>query len=297
MRTLTVLAPGTVASLQDAGRPGWAHVGVGHSGAADRGSHHLANRLVGNPTDSATIECLLGGLTARADADVVVAVTGAPCPVRVNGRDADHHAPLYLRGGDELSLGLPAAGLRCYVAASGGFDVDPVLGSRSWDSLAGLGPAPLRAGAVLPLGQAAADGARVDHAPVLLPTLGTLTVTVTPGSREDWVADGLAALGERTWVVSTHSDRVGVRLDGVPLLRAAALADAELPSEGVVRGAVQVPAGGLPVVFGSDHPVTGGYPVVGVVTDADADLLAQARPGQQVRFRAAGITPRRGPSR
>ena len=93
MRTLTVLAPGTFASLQDAGRPGWAHVGVGHSGAADRGSHHLANRLVGNPTDSATIECLLGGLTARADADVVVAVTGAPCPVRVNGRDADHHAP------------------------------------------------------------------------------------------------------------------------------------------------------------------------------------------------------------
>ncbi len=187
MRTLTVLAPGTFASLQDAGRPGWAHVGVGHSGAADRGSHHLANRLVGNPTDSATIECLLGGLTARADADVVVAVTGAPCPVRVNGRDADHHAPLYLRGGDELSLGLPEAGLRCYVAASGGFDVDPVLGSRSWDSLAGLGPAPLRAGAVLPLGQAAADGARVDHAPVLLPTLETLTVTVIPGpARTGW---------------------------------------------------------------------------------------------------------------
>ena len=111
------------------------------------------------------------------------------------------------------------------------------------------------------------------------------------------MADGLAALGERTWVVSTHSDRVGVRLDAVPLLRAAAFADAELPSRCVVRGAVQVPAGGLPVVFGSDHPVTGGYPVVGVVTDADADLLAQARPGQQVRFRAAAITPRRGPSR
>ncbi len=286
MRTLTILTPGPFASVQDAGRPGWAHVGVGTSGAADRAAHALANRLVGNSPDAATIECLFGGLAVRADADALVTVTGAPCPVTVNDRAADHHAPLYLAAGDVLRLGLPDAGLRSYLAVTGGIAVAPVLGSRSWDSLAALGPAPLAPGQSLPLGDSPTDAdARIDHAPVLLPTLAPVVVTVLPGPRADWVHGGTTSLTRRHWMVSARSDRVGVRLEGEQIARASGFEGAELPSEGVVRGAVQVPAGGLPVVFGADHPVTGGYPVVGVVIEADADRLAQARPGQVVRFR------------
>ena len=295
-RWVEVLAPGPLATIQDAGRPGWAHVGVSPSGAADRGAYALANRLIGNEPGAAAVEVLLGGLEVRLGADAAAALTGAPTPAWLNGRPVDHHAPLYLAAGDILRLGPPVAGLRTYLALSGGIAVAPLLGSRSWDSLGRLGPAPLRAGQVIPLG-AVTGTPRVDHAPILLPTTAPVAVGVLPGPRTDWVADGLAALTRREWRVSTDSDRVGVRLEGDPLERASDVVGTELASEGVVRGAVQLPAGGRPVVFGSDHPVTGGYPVVGVVTDADADLLAQARPGQQVRFRAAGITPRRGPSR
>ncbi|MDO5534970.1 MAG: biotin-dependent carboxyltransferase family protein [Propionibacteriaceae bacterium] len=292
MSTVTIVDPGPLSTLQDLGRPGWAHLGVSASGAADRGAHALANRLVGNPPEAATIEALFGGLTLRVDTAVTAAVTGAPAPVRVNDRPADHHTTLPLQPGDVLLLGVPDAGLRSYVALAGGIVVPPVLGSRAWDSLARLGPAPLSAGQVLPLGASVVDAVGVGHAPVRLPTLEPVTVGVWPGPRTDWLAGGLHALAEREWRVSVDSDRIGVRLDGTPLRRASAHEGAELPSEGVVRGAVQLPAGGLPVVFGSDHPVTGGYPVVAVLPAPDADLLAQARPGQAVRF-----TPRRGPSR
>lgn len=281
---LHILAPGPLATLQDLGRPGWAHVGVSASGAADRGSHRLANRLVGNDHDAATIEALFGGLAFTVDTSVVVAVTGAPVPVTVNDRPVTLHGPLYLGAGDVVRLGLPMAGLRSYVAVRGGLDVPPVLGSRSWDSLASLGPAPLAADAIIPIGDGPTRPPAVDAAPVTPPDLGPVTVRALPGPRSEWLLDGADALGLTEWVVSTHSDRVGVRLDGYPLERAPAFERAELPSEGIVRGAVQVPAGGLPVVFLSDHPVTGGYPVVAVLPEAETDRLAQARPGQAVRI-------------
>lgn len=285
---LTVLATGPLATLQDRGRPGWAHVGVGRAGAADRSAHALANRIVGNDPGQATVEALFGGLVVRTDVSLVVAVTGAPAPVTVNDAPADHHAPLYLAPGDTVALGLPAAGLRCYLAVAGGLDVPPVLGSRSWDSLAALGPPPLESGARLRLAGAPHEPPTIDAAPVLLPTGDAIEVAVAPGPRQAWVDGGLDRLAAGSWTVSARSDRVGVRLEGTPLVRAPCFADRELASEGVVRGAVQVPANGLPVVFGSDHPVTGGYPVIGVLGEADADRVAQARPGQALRFRRLG---------
>ena len=121
----------------------------------------------------------------------------------------------------------------------------------------------------------------VDLAPVLLPTLAPLRLQPLPGPRSDWLNEGL---DDTTWTVSNRSDRVGVRLDGTPLRRAPRFEHDELPSEGLVRGAIQLPPSGLPVIFGPDHPVTGGYPVIAVLTDADADRLAQARPGQAITF-------------
>ncbi len=280
---LRVLEPGPLTTVQDGGRPGYASWGVTRSGACDRGSYELANRLVGNPDGAAALEVTLGGLALVGDGTVTLAVTGAPCP------GTPLHAPFVLRPGDVLRLGPPANGLRSYVAVRGGVDVDPVLGSRSYDTLSGLGPPPLRAGDVLRVGREAGPMPGVDHAPVPHPTDGTVTVRVTPGPRLDLLATSAwSDLLAHVRPVGTDSDRVGLRLGGHPLPRDPARTGEELPSEGVLRGAVQVPPSGTPVVFLADHPVTGGYPVVAYVRDdlprSDVDRLAQARPGQAVRF-------------
>lgn len=281
-RHLTVLATGPLALVQDRGRPGLGGMGVGRSGAADRASHDLANRLVANDPAAATVEVTLGGLQVRAETDLTVAVTGAPAPAALDGTPVGHAAVLRLRAGQVLALGPPTTGLRSYLAVRGGVAVDPVLGSRATDVLSGLGPPPLQRGAVLPVGAVPHRVPVLEQAPVGVPTGGTLVLRARRGPREDRVQDDLFARG---WTVSSRSDRIGARLDGDALRPVAGRG--ELPSEGVVRGAVQVPPSGEPVLFLADHPVTGGYPVVAVVLDADVDLAAQARPGQPVRFQEA----------
>ncbi|WP_068020267.1 5-oxoprolinase subunit C family protein [Nocardia mexicana] len=279
-----VVAPGLLSTIQDLGRHGWFHAGVGVSGAADRRSFTLANRLVGNPESAAAIECVLGGLRLEFPEPAMVAVTGAPAPMSVDGRPEATASVLFLDAGQRLELGIAEAGLRCYVAMRGGIDVTPVLGSRSRDTLAGLGPAPLRAGDELPLGHPPRTWPSVEVAPVAALTTDTVTVRARLGPRDDWFGSP-ADLFTGYWQVSTDTDRVGVRLDradGPPLTHAG---DAELPTEGMPLGAIQVPPSGQPVVFLADHPITGGYPVVATVIDPDVDVLAQVRPGQRVRFR------------
>ncbi|WP_222195894.1 biotin-dependent carboxyltransferase family protein [Modestobacter italicus] len=276
--SLTVLATGPLTTVQDLGRPGQAALGIGRSGVCDRASAALANRLLGNPADAAVLEVTFGGLAVRAEADLLVVTTGARCP------GAPHAAPVVLRRGQELRLGTPVSGLRTYLAVRGGITVEPVLGSRATDVLAGLGPPVVAAGDVLPVGAPVAPAPGVDLAPVPEPAPGELTVSVLPGPRADWFGDaGWAGLTGQAWSVTSESNRVGLRLDGTPLER---LRTGELPSEGMVRGALQVPPSGLPVLFLADHPVTGGYPVIGYVTDADVDRCAQLRPGQSLRLRS-----------
>lgn len=275
-RTLTVVEPGPLTTVQDAGRAGRAALGIGRSGACDRASYRLANRLVGNEEDAAALEVTLGGLVLRAAGDALVVVTGARCP------GTPHNAPQVLRAGHQLRLAAPSAGLRSYVAVRGGLDVPAVLGSRSTDVLAGIGPAPVEAGTVLPVGSAPRRAPAVDVAPVPDPVAGPLTVHVSPGPRRDWFAGGAwQRLLSQPWSVTSQSNRVGLRLDGEPLQRSRA---GELVSEGVVRGALQVPASGLPVLLLADHPVTGGYPVIAYVDDDAVDRCAQLRPGQVLRL-------------
>jgi biotin-dependent carboxylase-like uncharacterized protein len=279
-RELGVLATGPLALVEDLGRPGLAASGVPRSGAADRRALRLANRLVANPVDAAGIEVLFGGLVVRAGALLTVALAGAPAPAAIDGTPVGHHAVLTLRAGQVLRLSTPPTGLRTYLAVRGGVAVDPVLGSRSTDVLSGLGPERLAPGTVLPVGPEPDAAPLIDVAPVAVPPGGVVTLRAVPGPRADFLADP-AALAHRTWTASSRSDRVGMRLEGGRLERAGA---EELPSEGIVRGAIQVPPGGEPVLFLADHPVTGGYPVAAVVLDADVDRAAQVRPGQQVRF-------------
>ena len=277
-RALEVVRPGPLTTVQDAGRPGQAALGVGRSGACDRRAYALANRLVANPRGAAVLEVTFGALELRARGDLLVATTGARC-----AGPWPHAAPTRLRDGEVLRLGPPVTGVRTYVAVRGGVDVEPVLGSRSTDVLAALGPPVPAAGDLLPVGPATGPLPVVDVAAVADPAGGEVVLTVLPGPRRDWFDDPAWSLlvGSR-WEVTSDSNRVGVRLDGPPLVRTTA---GELPSEGMVRGAVQVPPSGLPVLFLADSPVTGGYPVVAYVTDADVDAAAQLRPGQGARFR------------
>ena len=292
---LEVLATGPLVLVEDAGRPGLAAVGVGRSGVADRTAHRLGARLVGHPQDRAALEVLLGGLVVRARGRVTVAVTGAPAPVTLDGRVVAHAALVDVPDGATLSLGMPVTGLRTYLTVRGGIDVPPVLGSRSTDTFSGLGPAPVQVGDVLPVGVPGADFPTVDHAAYSPDNPeGATVLEVLSGPRAHWVggwATGLGGLLDVDRQVSGDSDRVGLRLSGSPVQRAAPWLDVELPSEGVVRGAVQVPPGGEPVVFLADHPVTGGYPVVGVLTASACDRAAQLRPGETVRLvRAASLS-------
>ena len=282
-RFVEIIRTGPLALLQDMGRPGYAAVGVGRSGAADRSSFQLANQLAGNQPTVGALEITLGGFAMGTNAPIIVALTGAPAPAEVNGRSVPHNAPIYLRAGQVLSLGFATVGLRTYLAVGGGFDVHPVLGSVATDMMSGLGPAPLAAGSVLPLGHLPIEASSVDVAPVAPLSEGPVTLRVLRGPRDEWLED-YSRLGKTRWTASSQSDRVGVRLEGTPLERAPEYATRELASEGVVRGSIQVPGSGLPVLFLADHPLTGGYPVAGVIREADTDRLAQVRPGQQVRF-------------
>jgi len=289
--SLEVLSTGALVLVQDEGRPGLASVGVGRSGAADRTSHRLGARLVGHPADRAALEVLLGGLSVRAHGRMTVALTGAPAPATVDGRPVAHAALVDLADGAVLTLGMPSAGLRTYVTVRGGVDVAPVLGSRSTDTLSGVGPPPVAVGDVLPVGEPGEAFPHVDHAvsPRHEPHQGPALLDVLPGPRSEWVGGwggggDLGGLLSGSWEVSGESDRIGLRLRGSRVLRVKAWRDTELPSEGVVRGSVQVPPGGEPVIFLADHPATGGYPVVAVLTASATDRAAQLRPGDPVRL-------------
>jgi biotin-dependent carboxylase-like uncharacterized protein len=280
---LTIVRPGPLSLVQDLGRPGFADLGVGRSGAADRGALQLANRLVGNAESAAGIEVTLGGLVLTTSEPVLLALTGAPAhPAEPLG--AAMNQSFTLLPGERLLLGTPRTGLRTYLAVRGGLDVPPVLGSRATDVLAHLGPDRLEAGVELPVGPATGDVPPVDVAPVAASGEGPITLDFLSGPRDDWFGPAaLPSLERDLRTVSADLDRVGIRLRGQPLER---VVRTELPSEGIVRGAVQVPADGQPIIFSADHPTTGGYPVIGVLTEAASDLAAQLRPGQKVRFSA-----------
>jgi len=276
--SLRILATGPFACVQDLGRPGYADIGVGESGAADRGALRLANRLVGNPEAAAGVEVLIGGFEARVHEPTLIAVTGATGQVSVDGLPVGMNAALAVSAGAVLHLDQARTGLRRYLALRGGIDVAPVLGSRATDTFSGLGPPPLAPGMLLPIGVPHLPVPDVDVAAVA-PADADTVLTITAGPRADWFRTD--ALVGRFYTISPDSDRVAVRLRGKRMRRSDGR---ELAPEGLLRGAVQIPPDGQPLIFLADHPVTGGYPVVAVLTDAAADRAAQLRPGQTVRF-------------
>ncbi|MBS0507283.1 MAG: 5-oxoprolinase subunit PxpB [Proteobacteria bacterium] len=288
---LEVRSPGLLTLLQDGGRPGLAGQGVSASGALDQGACRTANRLVGNPSDMACLETVNGGLQLMSHGATVVAVTGADAPLTLTTAgglraSVPRYQPLALAHGDLLAIGEPVAGTRCYVAARGGFDVAPVLGSLSTDTLAHVGPPALAAGDRLALNPVA-RGAIVGSAelpPDDLPRADQdVVLDVVPGPRTDWFTpEAVQLLASQRWRVTPQSNRVGLRLAGEqPLARTITQ---ELASEGTPTGAIQVPASGQPVLFLADHPLTGGYPVIACVAPHHLDRAGQIPVNAWVRF-------------
>jgi len=298
--SLEVLASGPLATVQDLGRPGQAHLGVGTSGACDRAALRRANRLAGNPEGAAGVELTFGGLAVRAHGRLVVALTGAAGPVDVDGSPTAMDTAFPLWDGAILRVGVPHSGARTYLAVHGGIAVAPVLGSRSTDLLAGLGPRPLKPSDVLPVGTRSYDWTPVDVAPGPAASGADVRVRIILGPHDDWFTPGaVRRLVTSTWTVTNDSNRVGLRLAGPQLDRSvddelpselSSELPRELPSAGLLPGAIQVPPSGRPTMLLVDHPVTGGYPVIAVVRDRDLDLAGQLRPGQRIHLRAAAPT-------
>ncbi|KFI52446.1 biotin carboxyl carrier protein [Bifidobacterium biavatii DSM 23969] len=350
---LTIDDPGMFAAFEDDGRRA-ATMGVTGSGAADPGTFHLANALVGNPAGTPAIETAGGGLRLTAHRTLVLAVTGAPADVTVDGTHGITHIArqeaFLMQPGERLELSFPEQGFRNYIAVQGGFDAPRVLGSASADTLSGLGPAALKpntplavvatatnvpqapSDGTLPLDkqqsclqamceptgeptscgrspskvagravggadwgreQPACLGAVSSPVPTVgqpqpwpsdLPATGTTTtLDVTLGPRDDWfTAQGITDFLDQEWTVTPQSNRVGLRLHGG---RALERRDArELASEGMIPGAIEIPSNGQPVLFLRDQPVTGGYPVIAVLTKSALALAGQLPPGARVRF-------------
>jgi len=301
--TIKVTAAPMPALGQDPGRFGQTGQGVSSAGALDQGAFRAANRIVGNPVEAACLEITLGGFAFEVSGPTVMTLTGAPCPLTirdVNGRaiEAASYQPVSLETGDTVTLGFAPRGARSYLAFRGGLDIAPVLGSASTDTLAVVGPDPVGVGALLAIRAAdrSLSPVSLDERPAFdCPAPGeVVTLDVVMGPRSDWFTEqGIATLASQVYDVTPQSNRVGIRLSGPePLERKD---KAELPSEGTATGAIQVPHSGQPVLFLADHPLTGGYPVVGTVAEYHLDLAGQIPVNAKIRFRPithfAEITP------
>ena len=290
----SVMAAPLPALFQDLGRFGQTGQGVSASGALDCGAFKAANRMVGNDETEPCLELMGGGFSFRSNARAVIGVAGAPCAITIRTTEgkiltAWTYTPLALEAGDEVSFSAPASGVRSYLAVRGGFKVAKILGSAATDTLALVGPAPVQAGSVLTVNVPNSVSASVslEEIPAFaFPKAGeVVTLDLILGPRPDWFSsEALATLTGTDWVVTPQSNRVGIRLDGDGVLERSR--SDELPSEGTVTGAVEVPANGKPLLFLADHPLTGGYPVIGAVAEYHLDLAGQIPVGAKIRFRS-----------
>lgn len=295
---IEVLHAGLLSSLQDRGRIGHAHLGVGRAGAMDQCAWRLANALVGNSENACAIEMTLQGPRLRLHRDSIVALTGAPLPrARCAGQPLPMWRPVACRAGSELDLGSMPKGCRSYLAVAGGIAVKPWLGSCSSDINAGLGPLQgraLRKGDRLPLGHAAvavpaAGPWSLDPRPWFAHERDRTVLRLVRGSHTPALAaDSLTALTSMPFRVDADSNRVGIRLQCEAMLRLRE--PLELISEGVIAGVMQLPRGGQPIILVGEHPVTGGYPRIAQVVAADLPQLAQCRPGDTLYFTWTTIT-------
>lgn len=290
--TIETLKPGLFTTIQDLGRFGFQKFGVSVSGAMDFFSHRVANLLVGNDESAATLECTLLGPTLRFFRDVRIAIAGANLSPKLDEQEIPQWQSVEVRKGSVLSFGQCRRGCRAYLALAGGLAVSLVLGSRSTHvrtQLGGFEGRPLKSGDVLSAFEAEpACGRRLVHptrrseSPWTQWILSSRTLRFISGPNEDYFTPAsLENFSREKYIVSTHSDRMGIRFEGTRLIHRGS---ADIISDVVPFGAIQVPANGQPIVLAADRQTTGGYPKIGVVITADFPVLAQLKPGDAVQF-------------
>lgn len=296
--SLEILTPGLATTVQDRGRFGYYRFGIPQGGSMDQYSATLANRLVGNTADEAVLECTYMGPTLKTDAAAVVAVTGAPIEVQVNGTTVAQNARIELAAGDQLSFGVLAGGARFYIAVAGGIDVPEALGSRSTYPIGRMGGfkgRAVQAGDVLPVGAPLPETLpRLESIPAdLLPTFEReVPVRIMFGLYDHKLTDeGRANLANEEWTLTPVADRMGLRFNGP----GAPWKDEEQPfgagqdpsnitDAGYAVGSIQIPGGTQPIILHCDAVSGGGYAQAGTVISADMDLVARLAPGAKVRF-------------
>lgn len=302
--SIIVLDPGPLTTVQDAGRTGYAAQGYRTCGAADSYAYCLGNALVGNDPGAAVLECTLRGAALRFTQDTVFALTGAESPAALDGVPVPYYAPLLAKAGNTLEMGAASSGLRSYLAVGGGIAIPPVLGSRATDvkcSIGGLDGRKLAKGDILPTGvcDTAAlwqkiTAKRLDRPlrdkavcgglhPVRVQGAQTVPLLRVVAGPQDaaFTAQGLHDFTHSIYTLTPNCDRMACKLTGTPLEMHRG---ADILSDGIVPGSVQISAGGQPIVMLADHQTTGGYAKIATVISADLPTLAQLRPGQQVCF-------------
>jgi len=284
---LTVIKPGMLTTVQDLGRRGYQGLGVPVSGPMDAYSHRLANRVAGNDPMAAALEITLMGPELVAQGDLVCAVAGAEIDVRVNGVSVTRNTAFDVPSGAQIRCGARRLGARMTLAVRGGFDVPATLGSRATHLVSHMGPfggRALKAGDRLPVGARGAQGAQgAAGAPGAVPLpVGGARVRVLPAvHRERFRDEAWAALVSTRYVVTPQSNRMGYRLEGAPLVHAGA---ADILSEAMPMGAIQVPASGQPIVLMAECATTGGYATIANVITADLPIAGQLAPGDWMEF-------------
>lgn len=288
-----VISPGFQTTVQDLGRYGCAHLGVSASGAADALSLRLGNLLVGNPENTAALEMTLAGGTFEFESDILIALTGSDFQPELDGQPVPMWNSLAVKSGQRLCCSSTKDGARCYLSVRGGILVPLVFGSASTHLQTGLGGFKGRAlekGDVLTTG--AAEGMNSEpprriNASFLTRKLSRSVVRIVTSSRSDLFPQKLLnVLSTSTYTILEESNRMGIRLNGPPLLHNGVK---EIITEGVSTGAMQLPRDGEPIILFVEHQTTGGYPQIANVISADFHILGQLKPRDEIRFQPVSL--------
>ena len=289
-----VKKPGVLSLIQDAGRFGSSHIGLTNGGPIDLPAFYWANRLCGNQTNTSTIEVTVGGLALIAQSDTIIAVTGAPLPLKINGKLKDLWRSYQIKAGDSLEIGYSNNGLRCYLAVKDGFDVPLSFGSTATvcrEHIGGLSGSPLKTNDILPYHRVKPVNNGGDHhlklAMTSRPTYNTeVSLRTVASYQQQHVSPAQQTLFYSSeYLVSKHYDRMGYRLEG-PIINA----DIDgILSEGICHGAIQIPNDGQPIVLLNDRQTIGGYPKIGAVIALDTAKLGQLSQGAKVHFESISM--------
>lgn len=281
--SLTVIKGGMLTTVQDLGRRGYQGLGVPVSGPMDAYSHRLANQILGNDPSAAALEITLMGPELLAEGDLVCALTGADISLTVNDKPAPTNEPFRVRSGARLRSGTRLAGARMTLAVQGGFDLPPTLGSRATHLASRMGPfggRGLRAGDVLPVGSLSGSRALTGH-PLEIPQGGAHVRILPAIHRERFTDDAWGLLVHARFTINPQSNRMAYRLDGPPLEH---VAGADILSEAMPCGVIQVPSSGQPILLLAERATTGGYATIANVITADLPIVGQLAPGDWIRF-------------